>query len=237
MVNRKQVTNPVFEALKEYPLEYESFNSRRWIENEKIRVLESAESLFYNHRFLKKMVVENDHTKILDFGGSLATSLPILKEVFKDTKFTYTVVETKEICQAGIEMTLDNRVFFVEEILSVPKEDVEVVYIRTALQYAKDWKKTLEALYSLQPSLVILEHLTAGKINTFQGVQNYYGRKVPYWFLGVDDLSKHASQWGYEITMQESCEDLADSMYDESIKKENRVHQTVRIVMKGIQDD
>lgn len=230
MGNGKQV-NPIFESQKEEILESAAFNSSRWIENEKNRIIKSSKSLFSHHEFLRKVVIEGPYTNIVDFGGSLGSAYIVLKDS-TERSFTYTVVETKEVCEAGRRFIDDKNITFVESVEDVTAGHCEVVYIRTALQYAKDWQTTFKSLCSLRPKIIVLEHLTAGKIKTFQGVQNYYDHKVPYWFIGIDDLESLARKCGYETHLLEPCDRFNDEMYDKTIPQKDRIHQTVRVVMK-----
>jgi len=219
----------VFEALKNSSLDHNAFNSARWIKNEAKRIRDHRDEVISQHRFLVSSLKDDRYSfsSILDFGGSLGTASYALDEAFKDRKFNYTVLETTEVCKEGKGIHSENSAVFVDSIDKI-KNKIDVVYLRTSLQYAPSWKNTILSLCELSPSILIFDHLSAGKVTTTRLVQNYYGSKIPYWVISSDEMIDILSDAGYECSDIKKCQDFSREMFDPDIPEESRIDYTVR---------
>ena len=206
--------------------DYAVGDSKEWVksqidkvENNFIELFEGQNKLLnaYSRKFI--------YPKIVDFGGSIGHSyLAIDNEVVN-----YYVIETKEICKAGKEFYKDDP--SITFLSSMPKlKDVDIVYIRSALQYAKSPVWILGKLIDLDPRYFIFSHLSAGNIDSFVSLQEWYGHKIPYWFLDLSQIRRLFDDCGYELEMQSSYEDLDQSNFP----VENKILHTKNLVFKRI---
>ena len=237
MGHRKQIDKHIFELCDEENLEYSTFDSDRWIENEKKRILSNIEVIKDQHSFLKKLVTNTKSSNIVDYGGSLGTGYFILSDYFKSRHFKYTIVETKAVVQEGPLFLKDKRVNFVHSFKEIIDTDIDIVYSRTALQYSKCWKKDLELMAALNPKIIALNHLSAGKNKTFRAIQRYYGKKIPYWFINTEDLRSLMKSLGYSITSLETCESFNEEMFGNTIPKKDRIKKTIKLILKKVSND
>jgi len=219
----------IFENLEKTSLDHSAFSSSRWVKNESRRIRERREEVIKEHSFLISALKDHrdNWSSVLDFGGSLGTASYALDAEFNDREFTYTVLETAEVCEEGKIIHDEKRVAFLDSLDKI-KNKIDVVYLRTSLQYASSWKNTILSLCDLSPSLLVFDHLSAGKVSTTRLVQNYYGSKIPYWLISADELINVLCEAGYECSDIKKCQDFSSDMFDPSIPKERRINCTVR---------
>lgn len=219
----------VFENLDKDSLDYGAFNSSRWVKNESKRIRDRQEEVIKEHSFLVSVLKDyrGDWNSILDFGGSLGTALYALDSEFSTREFSYSVLETPEVCEKGRKIHVKKSAEFLDSLDKI-KNKIDIIYLRTSLQYVKDWKRTLLALCDLAPSLMVFDHLTAGKVSTNRLVQNYYGSKIPYWIISADELINVLSGAGYECRNIEKSQCFSSDMFDPAVPEDNRVRSSIR---------
>lgn len=137
--------------------------------------------------------------RIVDFGGGAGLSYAMTRAaVPRDTLLDYIVVELPNVVQEGTKLFFgDSAIRFVEEIPeSLPS--IDVIFISTALQYAPDWKRTLQRLARLGPRYFLLTRLSAGDVPTYVAAQvNYENARIPYRFLNLEEFTQAMHELGY----------------------------------------
>lgn len=123
---------------------------------------------------------------VVDFGGSLGHSYFKFWHSTLADNVKYHVVETSVMVDAGKKIFPKHGSLHFHR--QIPNVNANIVYSRTSLQYVSDWRGVLERLAALGAEYMILSHTQAGKIETFVGVQNWYGHFVPNWFFNIDEL-------------------------------------------------
>ncbi len=96
----------------------------------------------------------NNHLKVLDFGGSNGGSYRDIKNFYPAIKFEWDIVEQKNIVDS-CKNFLDEEVSIMSEIPNNKKYDV--VIISAVLHYLDDYKPYLERLLSLDASHIIVD--------------------------------------------------------------------------------
>lgn len=148
--------------------------------------------------------------KVLDFGGGMGTSYVDVRLALQPAiQVAYTIVEIDAVCHAARGLyTEADRVTFVT---AVPDRlaDLDIVYIRTALQYVEDYRGLLVRLLALKPRYMLLAKLAAGAIPTFATAQmNLPGSVVPCWFHDVREIIQIAASEKYSLLMRTPSDDL-----------------------------
>ena len=164
---------------------------------------------------------------VLDFGGSLGHSY--FKNIETACSLTsryikYHVVETPMMVDAGNKAHTRPNLTFHKHIPKLPV--VDVVYSRTALQYVKDWRGVLGRLANLGAKYMVLSDTQAGKIETFAGVQNWYGHFVRNWFFNIDELIDAIP--GYAVQMTSPGMEVNMTNY----RKEQRLTHACNLVLR-----
>jgi putative methyltransferase (TIGR04325 family) len=192
--------NVAYDSYDDLPKDIQSFDNHAWTEkqlnrlnniDEELDTIRSRNLLLIN--YIKKY--KKNNISVLDYGGGIGlTYFSLLAST--DKRIKYNIVELPSICKAG-KRRLDGAINFYEDI---PNINVDIVYIRTALQYSKDWKKTLSDLIKCNPKYMILAHLSAGKIPTYLTLQKWGDYSIPYWFIDENELYEHIEQYNYDIS-------------------------------------
>jgi len=143
--------------------------------------------------------------RVVDFGGSVGFGYLGLRRVLgARVPLAYHVVERGPVCSVGRDFfRADPRVVFHERLADAPARP-DVTYVRTALQYAVDWRETLTTLARLEAPWLLLAQLSAGDVETYASLQtNVAGPGVPYWFLGIDEVRAVLRAEGYDPALEE----------------------------------
>src|SRR3989344_4573704 len=101
--------------------------------------------------------------KILDFGGGLGLDyLRLNGGLHQKTKLEYHIVETSILCKEGQKRfkKMNKELFFHENFPKI--KNVDIVHIKSSLQYMEDWEGTLKALAHYKPKYFLFQDLTAG---------------------------------------------------------------------------
>jgi putative methyltransferase (TIGR04325 family) len=202
-----------FSDFKEAPRKGPGFSGDLWVDNLQSKAKEFRSrlnkdgkipgSIGYRTTLLPVVVSTLDSPGkkvILDFGGGLGIAYMHLLATLEDkNNIEYHIVENSNVCSVGRKMFgRDPRIRF---HLSLPAglKRVDVAYVCSALQYIEDWEGLLRQLTGYRPGYFLLEDLAAGAIKTFASSQNYYGSKIPYWFLDMDELTRIMQSENYGL--------------------------------------
>ena len=175
-----------------------------------------------HNRLLIKELKNNFYKKkpsILDYGGGVGISYMVIKD---DFLVDYTVVEVEKICEAGQSIWKNEVKFY--STTNFEMDNLDILYIKTSLQYAQNWKSTLENLLSFSPKTIILTDTACGNIPTFLTTQKWKGNDVLYWFISDKELIELVKNFGYKLVLNEPCTSINSqftNIPDDHILKES----------------
>ena len=140
--------------------------------------------------------------RILDFGGGLGVGYAVLLETipFASERIEYCVVELPPVCDEAKWFSSEESIQFVHDLPT--NEDFHLIYSSSAIQYVEDWRGILESLAAYGAKYLLLSDVFAGDIPGFVTLQNYYGSRIPHWFINLDELVSVAAENGYELMMK-----------------------------------
>ena len=174
---------------------------------------------------------------ILDFGGGLGIGyMTLVESIPNDLKrILYTIVEVPEVCKSG-ENLHGGKVIYTSEVPEERKFDL--IYSASALQYIENWQHLLSKFTSLSPDYILLSDVFAGPITSFVALQNYYGSRIPHWFLNLNQLLYTLKDYGYRLSMKSfvtskrlDAEDILPMLnYPEDL----RLSQTLHLLFQKI---
>jgi putative methyltransferase (TIGR04325 family) len=141
------------------------------------------------------------YLKVLDFGGGLGISfLHLCASIAHPERVEYHVVETPRLCDEGSRFFTGEPHIRFHAALPTAIADLDIVYLNSSLQYVEDYRALLVRLCALAPRFVLLVRCAAGKTPTFATAQvTLPGKRIPYWFLNVDELVSILRGLGYEL--------------------------------------
>ena len=225
--------NVVYNSYSEPPKEIQSYDNDTWVKKQINRLKNIDQELdVLKHRNYLLIDRVNQYDKnsisILDYGGGIGlTYFSLLAST--DKTIDYNVVELPSICKSGKELAIN----FYEDI---PEIKVDIVYIRTALQYSQDWKKTLSDLIKCNPKYIVLAHLSAGNIPTYLTLQMWGDYLIPYWFINKEELDDCILGMNYkkisDCMSYDMTEDYGWKTYKD-FPKSLRLEQLVDIMYVG----
>jgi len=200
-----------------------TYNNSDWVDKQVKRILnfEKEKKLSVERNNIIIQEVENNKNnivRIIDYGGGLGLSyMPIRSSTEKH--LDYNIVEVSKVVDKGREIYNDNSEvrFFnnIDEIVKSP----DIFYIRTSLQYAKDWKGILEKACKLGSKKIIIVDTAAGDIETFLTYQLWGDEKIPYWFINKKELIKKIEKHGYICTHDKISQSIEDNVSFIDLKK------------------
>ena len=149
-----------------------TYDNVEWINKQKYRVenfeKEKEISIARNSLLINFVnSLEKDCVQIVDYGGGFGLSyLPLVASTNKRIK--YHIVEVPGVSKEAAKLYADNEdVSFYSNFSDLKNLDFDIAYIRTSLQYAKDWIQVLDSLTSLSPENIVLSDASIGEIETF----------------------------------------------------------------------
>ena len=86
------------------------------------------------------------------------------------------------------------------------------------------------------PEYILLSDVFAGDINSFVTLQNYYGSKIPHWFLNLQDLLDTFDRHGYKIIMKSYATsrslDVEDALPMDDFPEALRIPQSLHLLLQ-----
>ena len=199
-----------YNSYDELPKNVQSLDNKMWTQKQIGRlknIEEELDTIKDRNTLLIEYVnrFDKNNISILDYGGGIGLSYFSLLP-HTDKTVEYSIVEVPSICDAG--KNADVPIKFYQHI---PKKEFDIVYIRTALQYSKNWKKTLSDLAKCNPKYIILAfaHLTTGDTPTYLTLQMWGDYLIPYWFINDQELSDHIRRYSYNTYHLENSYGIA----------------------------
>jgi len=161
-------------------------------------------------------LVMKERVSILDFGGGLGIGFMTLLESLPEAadKVSYTIVEVPEVCKAG-EKLHGGEGGGVTYLSSIPiLTTFDIVHAASSLQYVEKWKEWVSAITKVSPKYILLSDVFAGEFTPYVTLQNYYGSRIPHWFLNFDELSDTFDSCGYQLIMKSSVSSRRLNQFD-----------------------
>jgi putative methyltransferase (TIGR04325 family) len=125
--------------------------------------------------------VGENQISILDFGGGLGKPYRTLKQTFS---LKYSIIGLPRMCEAGNEMfKQDNNISFYKDFPD--SQDVDIVYIRSAIQYSEKWDDTIVRLLMYKPLFFILEFVPVSDSNKTCKLKQ---QGMDYWSINYSAL-------------------------------------------------
>lgn len=198
------------------PEAQDAFNEQRWINAQAEKALENLATLRREGAFSLSVKTRdyvlpvaaamlargNAVVRILDFGGGLASSYFTLRRCVRGP-LDYHVVEMRSMVSEGRRLLSElDEVTFQDTIPQGHPVDWDIVHAGSSIQYVEDWRDTLDRFAALQPLLVVLSDVLAGKVPTFVTMQNYYEARIRARILNLDELVQHLDSRGYDLCYQ-----------------------------------
>ncbi len=158
---------------------------------------------------------------------TLVESLPSCQNI------EYSILEVPEVCRVGMTL-LGNRVKYIENLPS--SNDFDLIHAASSLQYIDSWQGLLEQFMLLNPKYIYLSDVFAGAINNFATLQNYYGSRIPHWFLNLQELLSVFEKQGYKLIMQSYSTsrrlNIDDTLPMDNFLEAYRLAQTLHLVFQ-----
>jgi putative methyltransferase (TIGR04325 family) len=146
--------------------------------------------------------------RILDFGGGLGTGFVILAKSLAAhiDRINYSVVEVESICHVGAPLFTDRkRPLFYTNLPANAQFDI--VHAASVIQYVENWQALIASLASYGARYLSLGDIYIGDFSSFVTLQNYYGSRIPHWFLNKHEfISEVEGKWGYKLILRTDCE-------------------------------
>lgn len=86
--------------------------------------------------------------------------------------------------------------------MDASSSNFDLIHAASSLQYIEHWQDLIEKFASLNPQYILLSDVFAGVINSFVTLQNYYGSRIPHWFLNLKEILDAFDKQGYRLIMQ-----------------------------------
>jgi len=207
--------NDIHNSYKEIEDNCGTYDNEEWINKQKHRVKnfkkEKKVSIARNALLINFVnSLEKDCIQIIDYGGGFGLSyLPLVASTNK--KIKYHIVEVPGVSIAAASLYSDNKnISFYSSFEDLKNLDFDIGYIRTSLQYAKDWEVVLESMTNLSPKNIILSDASIGKIKTFLTFQSWGSEKIPYWFINENELIEKVTSKNYRVLIKEVSKNISE---------------------------
>lgn len=202
----------VYEDWGDAPVIEGAFDSAKWLDDQSdlLRNELTAFEQFTgdiapnakSHDYILPVVVamvDQKITKVLDFGGGLASSyLPLMASLPNPDGVEIHVVESSGVCSRAREVFSENMKLFFHEALP-SSGHYDVIHAGRSFQYVDDWRALLHSFANFTPKYLVLAGVLAGEGKSFVTLQNYYGYKIRVRFLNLSELIIGAEKAGFRL--------------------------------------
>ncbi len=217
------------------------FSGDKWIK-EQINNFEKCEEFFNNKKniphkltyryrgflnILKKIKV-NDKLNILDYGGGYGLGYFYIKKNLK-IKFDYTVCEIPSLVKILSKKTKKYKF-----ITKLNQKRYDFINCCSVLQYINNWKLTIKQFAKVEPKYLYFSDMFIGNIKSYVTLQNYYGNKIPHWFLKYDEFNEEVVKNGYKLIsttkMRTKRLDTLTKLPMKNFTKKDRIPFTINLL-------
>jgi putative methyltransferase (TIGR04325 family) len=235
----------VYKSMEEVPVKKDLFqdhdggNWARMITENTARVLEQGKAfktIPYDVRgdhmllpLLASVALKGrDSLEILDWGGGAGVEYIHLMNGLPDNKqIKYTVLELETVCrEASALFSADKQISFVSAL--PPGKKFDIVLIKTALQYATDYRSVIASLCACAPEYFFFIKLASADIPTYATLQkNIPGMNMAHWFINTGELIRLMKGHGFSLIYKSAL----DQEYDQSnFPEEYRMGKTCNLL-------
>lgn len=162
------------------------------------------------------MCAEQDHLRVLDFGGGLGTGYLQLRTCLpSDVRLDYQIIDNESMCARGrLLFEKDENLWFLSKLPHASEANPDIVYVNSVLQYIEDYAAQIRMLAAFQAPRILFARLAGGDAPTFASEQiNVPGQVIPHWFLNVQEVTDIMNDAGYRLV----CDELVERSYDQSV--------------------
>ena len=147
------------------------------------------------------VLAERVDLKVLDFGGGLGIGFMSCLEsiALAASQLKYTIVELPEVSAHARSLLADYNIIYLDALPA--GETFDIVHAASSVQYIEHYTDLLAQLCGYQAKYILLSDVFAGPIPTFATLQNYYGSRIPHWFLNLDELLNLMRVAGYNLIL------------------------------------
>jgi len=152
------------------------------------------------------LLSHQSQTTVLDFGGGLGVGFMVLMDEIKSplSRVHYHIVELERICRAGANLFAAQPAPVFHDRLPAGK-NFDIVYSSSVMQYIDDWRGKVAELAAFQARFLVFSDAFVGDFPTYATLQNYYGSKIPHWFLNFRDFVAAVESRGYSLVLRSEC--------------------------------
>lgn len=195
---------PDFESV---PVEGDGFTGQKWADATRAAAESLAAEGFGDSVSLLPLVTSicpsrAEVVRILDFGGGPGATFAAVKSAVKRRNIEYHVVENRNVCEIGRKAHSHSSELTFHDTLPVGLGPVDVVHFGSSIQYVDDWRGLLQKVVAYEPTTLLFTELMAGDIPTFASAQNYYGSRIPMWFLNFNEFNEFLRELGFHLAFR-----------------------------------
>lgn len=246
--HKKYIWNGIYKKFSDVPITGEGYQENS-LAKETLEYTSSILNSSYSQPFIPTIVTE-EHAflpflvsilcsyqkgiKVLDFGGGMGVSYIYLLLCATNAKeISYYVVENENLVKNCSQLFPNSNIQFYSSLPTEP-ENVDLVYISSALQYIENYASLLDRLCQYKPKYLLFNKLSTGEMPTYATCQqNLPETKIAYWFINVFEIIKIMSDKGYSLIFKNTL----DREYNQdNFPKEYRMHRTSNLLFKRDND-
>ena len=143
---------------------------------------------------IKKLFKNTKEIRVLDFGGGFGIGYFYLKK--NSIKlFNYTIVENKTMVENF--KNKNRNIKYISKFNYDVKYDI--VNCCSVIQYIEKWKLLINKLSNIKSNYIFFSDMFIGEVKTFVTLQNYYGDKIPHWFLNFEEFDYELRKRGFTL--------------------------------------
>jgi putative methyltransferase (TIGR04325 family) len=154
------------------------------------------------------LLTRQERVRILDFGGGPGFGLLVLMSALGDlrARIEYHVVDVACVCEEGRRLFSENDgPIFHTELPSTGGAQFDLVHTSSTMQYIEDWRSMSWRLAAYRAPWLIFEDVFVGAFRSYVTIQNYYGSRIPHWFLNDRDFVSTVESAGYKLLLHTPC--------------------------------
>jgi putative methyltransferase (TIGR04325 family) len=153
------------------------------------------------------LLARQERVRILDFGGGPGYGLLVLMSALGDlcARIEYHVVDVACVCEEGRKLFPGESPTFHTELPATGGRQFDLVHTSSAIQYIENWRPMVGLLAAYRAPCLVFEDVFIGPFPNYVTVQNYYGSRIPHWFLNERDFISEVVRQGYALNLRTPC--------------------------------
>lgn len=143
-----------------------------------------------------------ERLRMVDFGGGIGAAWVSLAAAIPEAaqRILMHVVEVENVCDAGRQLFGDGPGPAFHSACP-PLDEIDLVHCGSALQYIEDWRGIIDVFAGYRAKTLLLSDVFAGPFAPYVTLQNYYGSRIPHWFLNRDEVVAAVCAHGYRLIL------------------------------------